>query len=207
MGVMVEPAQEPAAASDAGGADDDAALVRRIVGGGDAGHDAFRLLYARHAPDAARFLRRMLDDAAAADDALQETFVRVHRGLGGFEPGRPLRPWVLGIARHAALGALRAKQRAAKLSALGAVDPPDPRAAGDAAGARDMRARVLEAVSALAPEHREVVLLRLAHGLLLADVARALAVTERTVRNRLRAAVVLLERELRRRGLDQGDLP
>lgn len=206
MEVMVEPAQQLTAASGRDGDVDDAALVRRIVAGDDARHDAFRQLYARHAPDAARFLRRMLDDAAAADDALQETFVRVHRGLREFEPGRPLRPWILGIARHTALGALRAKQRAAKLSALGAADPPDSRTTDDVARTRDTRARVLEAVAALAPEHREVVLLRLAHGLVLADVARALDVTERTVRNRLRAAVVLLERELRRRGLDQGDL-
>lgn len=188
----------------------DEAILRRIVAGADPDHAGFRTLWERHAPDVLRFLRRMLGDDAAADDALQESFVRLHRALPGFDASRPLRPYLLAIARHAAVSALRTKQRAAKLGALGALgeEPADARASADgAATARDARGRVHDALAALAPEHRAVLLLRLAHGLRLEEVARALDVTDRTVRNRLRAAAVLLERELRRRGLSREDLP
>lgn len=185
----------------------DEAILRRIVAGDDPGHAGFRTLWERHAPEVLRFLRRMLGDDAAADDALQESFVRLHRALPGFDAARPLRPYLLAIARHAAISALRKRQRAAKVGALG-DDPPDAKASADGvATARDARGRVHDALAALAPEHRAVVLLRLAHGLRLEEVARALDVTDRTVRNRLRAAAVLLERELRRRGLSREDLP
>ena len=173
---------------------------------GDPDHEAFRLLYERHAPELRRFLRRMVGEPAAADDALQETFVRAYRALDAFDALRPLRPWLFGIARRSAIEALRRRQSAAKLGAL--VDEPpvearaDERLLGDEA-----RELVQAAVGALSPEHREVVLLRLAHGLRLEEVATALEVTERTVRNRLRAAAVLLERELRRRGMDAQEDP
>jgi RNA polymerase sigma-70 factor (ECF subfamily) len=186
---------------------DDEAILRRIVAGDDPDHAGFRTLWERHAPEVLRFLRRMLNDDAAADDALQESFVRLHRALPGFDAARPLRPYLLAIARHAAISTLRRKQRAAKIGTLG-EEPADAGPPADrAATARDARGRVQEALAALAPEHRAVVLLRLGHGLRLEEVARALDVTDRTVRNRLRAAAVLLERELRRRGLSREDLP
>lgn len=175
-------------------------LVERCRAGEPA-HEAFRLIYERHAPELRRFLRRMVGEAAAADDALQETFVRAHRALGGFDALRPLRPWLFAIARRCAIEALRRRQSASKLGAL--VDEPRVESRADERLLQDeARERVQAAVEALSPEHREVVLLRLAHGLGLLEVAAALEVTERTVRNRLRAASVLLERELRRRGLD-----
>ena len=44
----------------------------------------------------ARAVDRMLGSPYNADDALQETLLRAWRGLAGFEPGRPLRPWLDG---------------------------------------------------------------------------------------------------------------
>ena len=163
--------------------------------------EACRTLYERHAPEVLRFLSRLLDDHEAALDALQEAFVRAFGALPGFDLERPLRPWLLAIARNAALAGLR--RRARRDALVGRAGAPDPApSAREGAARRETRALVQDALRALTDEHREVVLLRLAHGLSLAEVAGALEVTERTVRNRLRAAAVLLERELRRRGLD-----
>lgn len=163
--------------------------------------EAFRALYERHAPEVLRFLARLLDDREAALDALQEAFVRAFGALPGFEPERPLRPWLLAIARNAALDGLRRRARRDAREVWAGGPDPAP-CAREGAERRETRALVQEALAALSQEHREVVLLRLAHGLRLEEVAAALEVTERTVRNRLRAAAVLLEGELRRRGLD-----
>lgn len=177
-------------------------LVIRTRLAGDGAEDAFRALYERHAPETLRFLRRMLGDLQAAEDALQETFVRVHRGLEGFDPERPLRPWLLTIARRSAIEALRRRaRREPPISSLGSGLDPAVGAERSPAEQDETRGAVLAAVGELSPEHREVVLLRLVHGLLLEEVASAVEVTERTVRNRLKDAAVLLEQALRRRGL------
>src|SRR3982750_4714658 len=64
---------------------EEAELVRRAREGDG---EAFHLLYARHARPVRRFLGGVLRDAAAADDALQETFARVHRKLGALRDAK-----------------------------------------------------------------------------------------------------------------------
>ncbi|MFU8830098.1 MAG: RNA polymerase sigma factor, partial [Phycisphaerales bacterium] len=40
--------------------------------------EAFRIILERYHDDLMRFLRRLMGDAAAADDVFQETFLQVH---------------------------------------------------------------------------------------------------------------------------------
>lgn len=192
-----------ASASPPGEPTDQEAVARCLARGEGPDHEAFRVLYDRHAPAVVPFLERLLPDSAAAEDALQETFLRLYRGLEGYDPTRPLAPYVFRIARNVAIDWLRSH----KGPRPGTADPPAgegkgpaARSAHEAAVAGERSALVGEALAALAPEHRAVLVLRLVHGLKLEEVSEALACSERTARNRLRAASVLLERELRRRG-------
>jgi RNA polymerase sigma-70 factor (ECF subfamily) len=86
----------------------------------------------------ARLLRRPKDDPDV-EDCTHEALRRGLEGLGQLRDGEPLRPWLLGIARHVALDALRGEYRRRArhqdpLPALGdaplverAADPrPDP---------------------------------------------------------------------------------
>lgn len=66
---------------------------------------------------------------------------------------------------------------------------------------KELQHKVVEALQELAPEHRSLIILRYYHDLTLKDMAEVLQCTECTLRNRLRAAAVLLERVLRDRGL------
>ena len=50
--------------------------------------------------DLRRFVRRRVSDDHAADDLLQETFVRVHRNLGTLHEADRLAAWVYRIARN-----------------------------------------------------------------------------------------------------------
>lgn len=50
--------------------------------------------------DLRRFIRRRVPDDHAADDLLQETFVRVHRGIGTLQDGDRVAAWVYRIARN-----------------------------------------------------------------------------------------------------------
>jgi RNA polymerase sigma factor (sigma-70 family) len=63
---------------------------------------------------------------ADIDDCTSEVFRRVLEGHERLQPGAPLRPWVLGIARHVALDARQARRLALARSA------PDLRDSSDA---------------------------------------------------------------------------
>ena len=77
--------------------------------GGDS--SAFEALFRRWQGPLRRHLTRMLDDAAAADDLVVETFLRLERHRGRWRPGTPLRPWLFTIARNLCLNEIRRRSR------------------------------------------------------------------------------------------------
>jgi RNA polymerase sigma-70 factor, ECF subfamily len=68
--------------------------------------DAFRLLLEPHRPAIHAHCYRMLGSLFDADDALQETLLRVWRGLPGFQGHELLRPWLYRIATNVCLDVL-----------------------------------------------------------------------------------------------------
>ncbi len=65
--------------------------------------DAFGQLVEPHRRELHAHCYRMLGSLHDAEDALQETLLRAWRGLGGFQGGRSLRPWLYKIATNASL--------------------------------------------------------------------------------------------------------
>jgi RNA polymerase sigma-70 factor, ECF subfamily len=63
--------------------------------------EALRALYRDHATALLRYAQWFTDDPAAAEDAVQETFLRAWRHLPRLlADGRPLRPWLRRVLRH-----------------------------------------------------------------------------------------------------------
>ncbi len=91
--------------SNAGGQDELIALMRRVA---DGDRGAFRAVYERTAAKLFASVRRILGSGAAAEDAVQEAFVRIWRRAGDFD-GAIASPiaWMTTIARHAAIDARR----------------------------------------------------------------------------------------------------
>jgi len=58
-----------------------------------------------------RYSRRFVGDAALAEDLLQETLVRISKGLDGFEARASVKTWAFKIATHVAIDHLRQSQR------------------------------------------------------------------------------------------------
>lgn len=73
----------------------------------------------------ARVLRLPLSNADV-EDGTNETFRRAIEGRQRLRPGEPLAPWVLGIARHVALDAGRARGRALRRAAPMGEDDASP---------------------------------------------------------------------------------
>ncbi|MBI4577800.1 MAG: RNA polymerase sigma factor [Planctomycetes bacterium] len=120
-----------------------------------------------------------------AEDALQETFLAVARGLPAFRGDARLTTWVYRIAIRAALR-VRSRRRRTTFAPL-EWDPPAPCAPDPLLG-EELRARVAEAMGRLPAEHRVVLSLAALEGLPHADIAEVLGVPVGTVWSRLHAA-------------------
>jgi RNA polymerase sigma-70 factor, ECF subfamily len=165
---------------------DDDELIAAVAGGDDAW---LRELFARHAPWLAARLRGVLP-AAEVEDVLQETFLAVWRGAGGYRPGGPgsAGGWVWGIARRQAALFLRRRGPAELL--LSAVDTGGGHLA-DPAEVAVLRAELAEAVSALGPAgspNREAWRLMCVEDRPVAEVAELTGVPEGTVKSRAHRA-------------------
>lgn len=159
-----------------------------MAAGGD--RDAFESLVTRHRRAVYRLCWSATGNAADADDAAQETFVRVYRSLPSYDPERPFGPWLRKIAWNCGLSVRRdgnaGVSRVAGGDAPEAVDPapgPEEKAAGN-----EERRRMEEALVALPAELRTVVVLRAVEGLSYAEIARAAGIPAGTVMSRLSRA-------------------
>lgn len=85
----------------------DGELVKRLQGRDP---DAMRDLYDRFGRLAWSVILSIVRDRSAAEDLLQETFLRVWNRVHGFEAGRgSLGPWLLAIARNQAIDHVRSR--------------------------------------------------------------------------------------------------
>jgi RNA polymerase sigma-70 factor (ECF subfamily) len=142
---------------------------------------AFETLFRRWQDPLGRHLARMLDDPAAADDLVMETFLRLHRHRTRWREGTPLRPWLFTIARNLARNRLRARRLWGWLPLASArertLPPPVP--------TDRVRTRVAAAFAALPAAQREACSLRLLGELSLEEIARVTSVPVGTVKSRL----------------------
>lgn len=133
-----------------------------------------------------------------AEDLTQETFVRVHGALGGFDDGGPARlgAWILTIARRLCTDRARWRKRRPTVT-LDVVPLGDSAPGADAQLERARQARALrQAVAALPEEQRAVVALQLWDGLEYEEIASIEGVPVGTVRSRLSRARDALKRAL-----------
>lgn len=147
----------------------------------------------------------IVGDAQDAQDVAQETFIRAYRELHRFDTSRPLRPWLLQIAKNLSRNRRRAAGR--YLAALQRAFMHMPRSAQVAASAEsdvDQRweAQVLwDAIRELPESDQEVIYLRYMLELSTQEAAEVLGVQPGTVKSRLSRALGRL------RGVVEDDFP
>ena len=74
-------------------------------------HEAFRLIFERHARPVLGFLYSLVDQRDLAEELTQETFVRAYRKLKELRDDSKVSTWLFGISRNVAREALRARKR------------------------------------------------------------------------------------------------
>lgn len=180
------------------------AVMDRYAQGDDR---AFGELYRVAAPRVRGFLLRLCGDGALADDLTQETFVRVHRARGAFEPSAAALPWFFAIARNAFVDHRRREQTRRAVSAAlppGDGPAPEPEAPPEARGdevvaASEMLSLVRDTLDTLTPIQREAFVLVRFEGLSIAEAAQVLGVTEAAVKIRAFRAYEALREAIARR--------
>jgi RNA polymerase sigma-70 factor (ECF subfamily) len=136
--------------------------------------------------------------AGGRDDAAQEAFIRICRGLPRFEPGGPARlsTWILTVATRSCLNTIRDGRRWAEQP-----EPPPPGVApGDpeqTASDRQLGRRVEAAMAALSEDLRAVLVLRAYHDFDYDQIAAAIGVEVGTVKSRLARARAALKDALK----------
>jgi RNA polymerase sigma factor (sigma-70 family) len=156
-------------------------------------HQDFERLYAAHASQLLAFLVYRTGDRALAEDLLADTFERVLRGRGRFDPRRGgEKTWLYAIA----LNCLRdhARRRSAEQRALeGSAPGADETVATDAVLERDVVHRSLGALSA---DERLAVALRFGADLTMPEIAKLTGEPLTTVEGRIYRALGKLRAEL-----------
>jgi RNA polymerase sigma-70 factor (ECF subfamily) len=171
---------------------DDGELVERAQQGDV---EAYEQLVQRYQGLAARVAYLVARDAADAEDAAQEAFVKAYYALDRFRRGASFKPWLLRIVTNEALNRRRSAGRRAGLTLRAAEEP----VSGDAAPSPETAALELEkkralltALDSLAEPDRLVVTYRYFLDLSEAEMAAALGVPRGTVKSRLSRALVKL---------------
>jgi RNA polymerase sigma-70 factor, ECF subfamily len=157
------------------------------VAGGD--HPALLALYDRHGRIAYGLAYRILGDAGAAEEAVQDAYLRVWRRAATFDASRGgARSWLLTIVHHCAIDLVR--RRAGALPVVAGLDEmTDRRSLPDAwsevSGQMESE-RVRSAVETLPGEQRRAIELAFFDGLTHREIAERDGLPLGTVKGRLR---------------------
>jgi RNA polymerase sigma factor (sigma-70 family) len=160
---------------------------------------AYEELVHRYQGIAIRIAYLIVGDAAEAEDAAQEGFVKAYRALGRFRAGQPFRPWLVRIVANEARNRRRSSGRRAALALRAAAQDPSGEAAPSPEGAllaREERTALLAAVNELREDDRLVIACRYFLELSEEETAAALGLRPGTVKSRTSRALDRLRAQI-----------
>jgi RNA polymerase sigma-70 factor, ECF subfamily len=178
-------------------------LMRRYCDGDAA---AFNALYASLAPRLLGYLIGLIGEKAAAEDLLQQTFIKLHEARAVYVRGADPVPWLYTIAHRTCLDELRRRKRARVRVANEGEVVAEPRAdlLGNAEGERSQEsdaisAETLAALDQLPQNQREALVLTKVHGRSLREAAAITGSTPGAIKLRAHRAYVTLRALLGKR--------
>src|ERR671922_1696899 len=179
----------------------DEVLIGRIATGDRL---AMQVLYARYHVRVFRFVVRLVRDESTAEDLISEVFLDVWRQADRFEGRSAVSTWLLAIARYKALSALR-RRPDEELDEEAAAAIEDTADNPEVALEKKDKGEILrKCLTALSPEHREIIDLVYYHEKSVEEVAEIVGIPENTVKTRMFYARKKLAELLKATGLERG---
>ena len=156
-----------------------------------------RAIHDEHGPLLLKYAASITHDRQAAEDIVQETILRAWRRAGRLaSDDRPLRPWLMTVARNLAVDRQR---RASTVREQGSSDTLDGIAGADTVDRALDAWQLADALRRLSPDHRDAVVELYFRGRSVNEAATALGVPPGTVKSRtyyaLRALKLILEEQ------------
>jgi len=157
-----------------------------------------------------RVALRLTGDPSQAEDLVQDTMLKAYRAWRQYRPGTNAKGWLLTILRNTFINDYRRRKLEPVAMDLEAVEPhalyraveeTDPEGAFFS---KIVDAKVLEAIDALSPEFREVLVLSDIEGMRYAEIAETLQVPVGTVKSRLFRARRQLQAALYAHAVEMG---
>jgi RNA polymerase sigma-70 factor (ECF subfamily) len=163
---------------------DDGEVVLRLQGGD---LEALGELYDRHKTSAYRTALAITHDPIAADDILQDCFLKLYRYADTIDPTRPIKPWLNRVTVNLAYSwAKRKKRWQTPLDCVQQklVNPPHTSPERQVEWA-DTQNEVIQAITCLEIHHRIVIVLYYLNSLNIDEIATILNCPVGTVKSRL----------------------
>jgi RNA polymerase sigma-70 factor, ECF subfamily len=167
---------------------------------------AFALLLPRYERKLFRLCCALLRDPTQAQDAAQESLVRIWKGLPGYDARASLSSWIYAITRNRCLSAIERRRAQATLNDSEAELEALPAEGTDTLESEDRAARLRELIGLLPERYRRTLTLFYFEDRSVAEVARQLGSPEGTVKTTLFRARAALAQLLKQRGLDDPHL-
>ena len=181
----------------------DGILAQQTIAGDE---QAFEELVHRYSTPLFNFVCHFLGDYDQACDILQQVFLQLFVSLPTLRTGEPLKAWLFQVARNRCLDELRRKQavRFSELETTSDEDELSPLAVlpdtsplpEELAEHHDLQEHLQQAISALPPKFRSVVLLRYAAQLSFSQIGHVLHMPEATAKTYFQRAKPLLRSAL-----------
>jgi len=179
----------------------DEVLIGRIASGDKL---AMQVLFNRYQVRVYRFILRLMRDEAKAEELVSEVFFDVWRQAGRFEARSAVSTWLLAIARYKALSAIR-RRSDEELDDEKAAEIRDPGDDPEVVAQKKDKSEILrQCLTALTPEHREIIDLVYYHEKSVEEVAEIVGIPENTVKTRMFYARKKLSELLKAAGVDRG---
>ncbi len=168
--------------------DRERAWVKEALAGNE---ESFIQLADAYATPVYNLAYRMLGNAAEAEDAAQETFIRVYTRLHTYDPSRKFSSWLLSVASHHCIDRLRRRRN--NFVSLDALPPwKEPAWEGESPAQKVVRKEREETIrrllDQLPPDYRLVMVLRYWYDLSYEEMAEVTGSTVSAIKSRLHRA-------------------
>jgi len=161
--------------------------------------EAFEGLFAELAVPLRNYLTALCRDRSRGEDLLQETFLQMHRSRHTYIPGRPVKPWAFGIARHVFLMQRRTAARRARRETLPAENLPEI-PVSPLAEMFPESDNLKKALANVPADRREALMLHHLWGFSFREIGNMLGISERAAKLRSFRGIQALRQMLSRPG-------